>query len=157
MRIADCGLRKVVERDLRARYRRRRCVFVIPSKMKRSVMKPRNLSLLPAFVCKTVRDVSRLRSTTARQATPLDMTRRLTALALLGLAAISCSLAQESPTLSSSPDTSQTPSVTPAPSLTPTLGATPTETATLTPPTPSPSPARSVRITFLPPPMEGKI
>ena len=37
------------------------------------------------------------------------------------------------------------------------LGATPTASATLTPLTPSPSPARSVRISFVPPPLEGTI
>src|SRR5207237_1840719 len=87
-----------------------------------------------------VRDSSRLRVVTARQATALGMTKSLIAFAIAALTTLCSAAAQESPM--------------PTPSLTPEESATP-------PPMPeqtsSASPARRVRISFLPPPLEGTI
>jgi hypothetical protein len=87
-------------------------------------MKSRNLLLLSAFLRERVRDVSHLRSTTARQATPLDMTKGAIGAVFLALMFLCEAFAQESPTPS---------------------------------PMPSASPARYVRISFVPPPLEGTI
>src|SRR6202162_910408 len=72
------------------------------------------------------------------------MTKKVNAAILIGFAFVSVAIAQESPGSSASPSASPTPNATPSPS-----------------PTPSPnvnaSPARGVRISFIPPPLEGTI
>ena len=72
------------------------------------------------------------------------MTKKVNTAILLGFALVSVAIAQESPRSSASPTASPTPSATPSPS-----------------PTPSPNvnaaPARGVRISFVPPPLEGTI
>ena len=69
-----------------------------------------------------------LRKTTREVSAPLNMTKGLTAALVVGLTSICAALAQE------------TPSTTPMPT-----------------PSPNVSPARSVRISFVPPPLEGTI
>src|SRR5438132_11798165 len=87
-----------------------------------------------------VRDASRLRVVTARQATSLGMTKSLYPVAIAATTTPCSAAAQESPM--------------PTPSRTPEESATP-------PPMPeqtsSASPARRVRISFVPPPLEGTI
>ena len=71
------------------------------------------------------------------------------------LAMISCAIAQESSPPPAIPELSATPSLSessPPPEAPPVPSAPPTATAT-----PTTSPARSVRISFLPPPLEGKV
>ena len=87
-----------------------------------------------------VRDSSSLRVVTARQATSLGMTKSLIAFAIAVLTTLCSAAAQESPT--------------PTPSLTPEESAAPSP---MPEQTPSASPARRVRISFLPPPLEGTI
>ncbi len=87
-----------------------------------------------------VRDSSRLRVVTARQAASIGMTKKVNFALLIVLASICAAAAQESPT--------------PAPSPTPEESATPSP---MPEQTPSGSPARRVRISFLPPPLEGTI
>ncbi len=87
-----------------------------------------------------VRDSSRLRVVTARQATSLGMTKSLIAFAIAALTTLCSAAAQESPM--------------PTPSLTPEESATPSP---MPEQTPSASPARRVRLSFLPPPLEGTI
>jgi hypothetical protein len=104
--------------------------------MKRSEMKSGNLLLLPFFGCKIVRDVSRRGG---QAVPPLDMTKRII-IAAFFIAGVATSLAQESP--SPTPSVSSTPTASPSPALSPSATA--------------PS-GRSVRISFLPPPLEGTI
>ena len=72
------------------------------------------------------------------------MTKKVNAAILIGFALVSVAIAQELPRSSASPTASPTPNATPSPS-----------------PTPSPnlnaSPPRGVRISFVPPPLEGTI
>jgi hypothetical protein len=80
--------------------------------------------------------------------TPLDMTIRTSALIFTALLAIAV-FAQESP----SPTPSSTAEERPAMSISPAESLTPPPSEQ----TPTPSPARSVRISFVPPPLEGRI
>ena len=79
-----------------------------------------------------------------RSQSAATMTKKVNAAILIGFALVSVAIAQESPRSSAPPAASPTPNATPSPS-----------------PTPSPnvnaSPARSVRISFVPPPLEGTI
>jgi hypothetical protein len=102
--------------------------------MEQSAMESRNLLMLLVFHCKTRRDVS----------TSLDMTKRLIGAVFVGLLLLCRASAQES--LSPTPTPSLTPEQPPA--------ATPSSTAA---PSPTESPVRNVRISFVPPPMEGTI
>jgi hypothetical protein len=72
------------------------------------------------------------------------MTKKVNATILIGLAFVSVAIAQESPGSSASPTASPTPNATPSPSPTPSPNA-------------NASPARGVRIRFVPPPLEGTI
>jgi hypothetical protein len=72
------------------------------------------------------------------------MTKKVNAAILIGFAFVSVAIAQESPGSSASPSASPTPNATPSPSPTPS-------------PNVSASPARSVRISFVPPPLEGTV
>src|SRR6266536_5083469 len=91
----------------------------------------------------TTRDVSRRsHKATAREATPIDMTKKFSAVILIALASICAAIGQEAPT--PAPTSSPTPEESAAPSPVPEQ-------------TPSASPTRSVRISFIPPPLEGTI
>jgi len=81
---------------------------------------------------------------------PLRMTAKLCAGVLFALVGVSAAAAQESPAPTPSPAAEKSPSVSP----TPEESASPSPTPELTP---SPSRARNVRISFLPPPLEGRI
>jgi hypothetical protein len=78
------------------------------------------------------------------------MTRNVNAAILLAFGAICVASAQESPTPAETPQVIESPS--PAAPQTPTVSPSPAPT-----PVATPSPVRSVRISFLPPPLEGKI
>src|SRR5438477_3179912 len=82
---------------------------------------------------------------------PLDMTTKIKT-AILTVFLASAALAQESQTPTPSAMPEESPSLSPIPieSLTPT----PTPASAWTP---SSSPARSIRISFVPPPLEGRI
>jgi hypothetical protein len=88
---------------------------------------------------------------TARKKTPLGMTKKLNLPILIAFASACAVFAQESPapTPSAIPNESPALSASPGESVTPS-SPTPTQT-------PSPSPPRKVRISFLPPPLEGTI
>jgi len=121
-------------------------IFVIPSEMKRSVIKSRNLSLFLFFRVGTARDVS----------TPLDMTKALTAAFAAALMLLAAAYAQPTPATSptSMPSESPSPTISPSATLSPsaTTPVSPTPSLSATPET-----ARSVRISFVPPPLEGAI
>jgi hypothetical protein len=89
---------------------------------------------------KTVRDSSRLRVVTARQATHLGMTKILNVAILTVLALVCVGAAQESPTPTASPTPEESVPPSPIPEQTPSV-----------------SPARTVRLSFVPPPLEGTI
>ena len=116
--------------------------------MKRSVIKSRNLSRFLFFRVGIARDVL----------TPLDMTKALTAAFAAALMLLAAASAQPTPTSTTSPASmpSESPSLTISPSATLSPSAT-----TPVSPTPSlsatPETARSVRISFVPPPLEGAI
>ena len=91
----------------------------------------------------TTRDVSRRsHKATAREATPIDMTKKFNAVILIALASICAAIGQEAPTPAPTP--SPTPEESAAPSPVPEQ-------------TPSASSTNSVRISFVPPPLEGTI
>ena len=123
-------------------------IFVIPSEMKRSVIKSRNLSRFLFFRVRTARDVL----------TPLDMTKALTAAFAAALMLLAAAYAQPTPTPATSP--TSMPPESPSPTISPSATLSPAAT---TPPGPGPSLsatpeiARSVRISFVPPPLEGAI
>jgi hypothetical protein len=95
-------------------------------------MRSRKLSLFLFSCVGTAGDVS------TRARLSLDMTRGLTAAFIAALISLGGAHGQESPTLVTSPSPMASPSPTASP-------------------TPSAPPARSVRIRFLPPPLEGTI
>jgi len=115
-------------------------IFVISSEMKRSVIKSRNLSLFLFFRVGTARDVS----------TPLDMTKALTAAFAAALMLLAVAYAQPTSMPSESPSPTISPSATLSPAATTPVSPTPSLSAT-------PETARSVRISFVPPPLEGAI
>ena len=90
----------------------------------------------------TSRDESNkyLRGVLQLRCAPLRMTATLCAGVLFALVGVSAAAAQESPAPTPSPAAEESPSPSPAPEQ-----------------TPSPSRARNVRISFLPPPLEGTI
>src|SRR6202022_5085649 len=79
-----------------------------------------------------------------RSQSAATMTKKVNATILIGFALVSVATAQESPRSSASPTASPTPNATPSPSPTPS-------------PTLNASPPRGVRISFVPPPLEGTI
>jgi hypothetical protein len=94
--------------------------------------KSRNLSPFFPILFSIIRDVS----------TPLDMTKKLSIALLIAFVSIHAGIAQESPAPTPSPTPEESPSVAPTPEQSP---------------SPSAAPSRSVRISFLPPPLEGTI
>src|SRR5262245_21072814 len=94
------------------------------------------------------RDTSyRLQRRSRDSSTSLGMTKRISSAFLLAIFASAVS-AQESPTPLAMPDESPAWSISPGESVTP---------SPVPEQTPSASPARTVRISFVPPPLEGKI
>jgi hypothetical protein len=82
--------------------------------------------------------------------TPLDMTKKVSISLLIALASIHAGIAQESPAPTPSPTPEESPSFSPPPEESPSVSPTPEQS-------PSATPSRSVRISFLPPPLEGTI
>jgi hypothetical protein len=82
--------------------------------------------------------------------TLLDMTKKLNVALLIAFTSACALLAQESPTPTPSPTAEESPSVSPTPQESASASPTPNQT-------PSPAPPRRVRISFLPPPLEGTI
>src|SRR6266480_2676060 len=104
--------------------------------------KSRNLSPFFPLLFSIIRDVS----------TPLDMTKKLSIALLIAFASIHAGIAQESPAPTPLPTPEESPFVSPTPEQSPSTSPTPQST-----PSPSAAPQRSVRISFLPPPLAGTI
>ena len=80
------------------------------------------------------------------------MIKRVNIALLIALSSICAGIAQESPTPTLSPTPEESPSVAPTPMESPSISPTPTES-----PSPSAASPRKVRISFVPPPLEGTI
>jgi hypothetical protein len=88
------------------------------------------------------------------------MKKKLNISLLILFASVCAAIAQESPTTTPAPTPEESPIVSPTPEEFPSPSPTPEESATPSPTpeqTPSASSARNVRISFIPPPLEGTI